>query len=175
MRPSNYPSLTSKSLLFIFAILTLMTVPLLGQALTQSEPPLPPDLKITPPAANLPAEIKKFSGVWEGSWRFGSLPNLPPYPPRKAILVVERLDTSAAEIIFSVADYPRLNQQAGWRREKAQISVTDGMTAISFLREATPLRPERTFRFYFDEKGNLQGRSSSSMFAELEMRRRPMP
>jgi hypothetical protein len=34
------------------------------------EPPLPPNLKITPPGAGVSPRLAQLSGIWEGAWEF---------------------------------------------------------------------------------------------------------
>jgi hypothetical protein len=35
-----------------------------------NEPPLPPNLKITPPVAGVSPKLAQLSGIWEGAWEF---------------------------------------------------------------------------------------------------------
>ncbi len=78
--------------------------------------PLPPDLKITSPAAGVPANIAKFSGKWGDSKWDGRLDN---------ILVVESVQGSgAATVVYAWGDYAKWNIQRGWDREKATINGT---------------------------------------------------
>lgn len=64
-------------------------------------PPLPTNMKIIPPNANLPLEISKFSGIWEGTWCFrphgGAARDT-----RRAILVVEEIiSPESVRVIYS--------------------------------------------------------------------------
>lgn len=35
-----------------------------------NEPPLPPNLKITPPGAGVSSRLAQLSGIWEGAWEY---------------------------------------------------------------------------------------------------------
>jgi hypothetical protein len=59
------------------------------------EVPLPEDLRIVPPAEDIPKEIAAFSGVWEGESPYGHF-------DRKQVLVVEEINTKEARIIWAV-------------------------------------------------------------------------
>ena len=57
--------------------------------------PLPATLNITPPSPDVPPEIAAFSGMWEGKW-VGAL---------YTILVVEKINTETAEVIYSTGEW----------------------------------------------------------------------
>ena len=45
----------------------------LSVALAQvNEPPLPPNLKIVPPAAGISPKLAQLSGIWEGAWDYNA-------------------------------------------------------------------------------------------------------
>lgn len=73
--------------------------------------PRPPDLTIIPPSANLPPEVAAFSGTWEGAWG-GILPSR---------LIVERIDSESAQVVFAWADDPRGRIKANWKRLRARV------------------------------------------------------
>jgi len=55
-----------------FAIITgILVLISLSVAVAQiNEPPLPPNLKIIPPGAEVPPRLAQLSGIWEGAWNF---------------------------------------------------------------------------------------------------------
>ncbi len=75
---------------FLFLFLVSSALGVSGCA-SVSTAPLPPTLNIVPPLPDVPPEIAAFSGVWEGKW----------VSTLDTILVVEKINTETAEIIFS--------------------------------------------------------------------------
>jgi hypothetical protein len=54
---------------FIFAGILVFLC--LSVAVAQvNEPPLPPNLKIVPPAAGISPKLAQLSGIWEGAWEY---------------------------------------------------------------------------------------------------------
>jgi hypothetical protein len=43
---------------------------LAGAVAQVNEPPLPPNLKIVPPAAGVSPKLAQLSGIWEGAWEY---------------------------------------------------------------------------------------------------------
>ena len=73
--------------------------------------PSPPEVTITPPAADLPPELAAYSGTWEGAW--GNV--------LKSRLIVEKIDAEAARVIYAWADQPQGRFKGGWTRVRAQV------------------------------------------------------
>src|SRR5262249_4472168 len=75
--------------------------------------PMPPDLKLNLPAANLRANVARFVGAWaRGVWD-GVLPH---------VLVVEAVDsTGGAQVVYAVGDSGEANATRGYRRVTARI------------------------------------------------------
>jgi hypothetical protein len=73
--------------MWIFGIILSMVV-MTGVA-SPATLPAPPELRMTPPAADLPAELTAFFGTWEGTWD-GVLPSR---------LVVEEIDATSARVV----------------------------------------------------------------------------
>jgi serine/threonine protein kinase len=73
--------------------------------------PWPPEMRITPPSAELPPEVAAFSGVWEGAWE-GVL---------KSRLAVEKIDGQSARGLYAWADHPHGLFTGGWVRFKATV------------------------------------------------------
>src|SRR5919199_4799334 len=73
--------------------------------------PGPPEVTITPPAADLPPELAAYSGTWEGAWD-----NV-----LKSRLVVEHIDAEAARVVYAWADHPQGRFKGGWTRVKAKV------------------------------------------------------
>jgi hypothetical protein len=69
--------------------------------------PMPPDLKVVPPAADVPTSVSRFIGAWaRGAWD-GVLPH---------VLVVETADgTGRAQIVYAVGDFAEGNVSRGYR------------------------------------------------------------
>ncbi len=73
--------------------------------------PGPPEVTITPPAADLPPELAAYSGTWEGIWDTGL----------KSRLVVEKIDAESARVVYAWADHPQGRFKGGWVRVRAQV------------------------------------------------------
>jgi putative ABC transport system substrate-binding protein len=73
--------------------------------------PGPPEVTITPPAADLPPELATYSGTWEGAWG-GIL---------QSRLVVEKIDTESARAVYAWADHPQGRFKGGWIRVRAKV------------------------------------------------------
>jgi putative ABC transport system substrate-binding protein len=83
------------------AVMDVATVPVPG----------PPEVTITPPAADLLPELAAYSGTWEGAWGNAL----------KSRLVVEKIDAEAARVIYAWADHPQGRFKGGWTRVRAQV------------------------------------------------------
>jgi dienelactone hydrolase len=81
--------------------------------------PLPADLKVDLPAADVPANVARFAGAWaHGAWD-GVLPHL---------LVVETVDrTGRAQVVYALGDSAEANVNRGYRRVTGRI-VADLLT-----------------------------------------------
>jgi dienelactone hydrolase len=75
--------------------------------------PLPSDLKIGTPAADVPANVSRFTGAWaRGAWD-GVLPHA---------LVVETVDgTGRAQVVYALGDSDEANVTRGYRRVTGRI------------------------------------------------------
>jgi len=75
--------------------------------------PMPADLKVDPPAADVPANIAGFIGAWaRGAWD-GVLPH---------VLVVEIVDsTGRAQVVYALGDFAVANVTRGYRRVTGRI------------------------------------------------------
>jgi hypothetical protein len=113
--------------------------------------PLPHDLKIIPPAKNLPPNILALSGHWTGRWG-RVLPSQ---------LIIEKIEIDHAIVVYSWGEHVSGKFKEGWNREHVNIS-TDGM--IEFGEDVK-------FTFTLDKTGNrllgtrkgLQGISETIM------------
>jgi dienelactone hydrolase len=81
--------------------------------------PLPSDLKVDPPAAEVPANVSRFAGAWaQGAWD-GVLPH---------VLVVETVDgTGRAQVVYALGDFAEAKVTRGFRRVTGRI-VADLLT-----------------------------------------------
>jgi dienelactone hydrolase len=75
--------------------------------------PLPTDLRLDAPAADVPASIARFAGAWaHGAWG-GVLPH---------VLVVEAVDAAGrAQVVYALGDFAEGNVSRGHRRETGRI------------------------------------------------------
>ncbi len=125
--------------------------------LAQSSPPLPDDIRIEPPAGNLPPEIQAFSGAWEGEWREtvrSFAPNIRPEQGSrlKAILVVEKVSGQEATVVYARGECPEWRVSQGWGRYEATISPHDGRLGLSFSVKGVGKRT-----FFINNRGNIEG------------------
>jgi hypothetical protein len=74
--------------------------------------PGPTDIKIVPPAPGLAPDLAAFSGIWEGAWDDSQVP---------ARLIVERIETDSARVVYGWADSPKGSVKAGWTRRSAKV------------------------------------------------------
>ncbi len=73
--------------------------------------PGPPVLMMIPPSPELAPELAAFYGTWEGKW--GEVVS--------SRLIVERIDTESARVVYSWGDDPGGYFKAGWARFRAQV------------------------------------------------------
>jgi putative ABC transport system substrate-binding protein len=73
--------------------------------------PGPPEVTITPPAADLSPELAAYSGTWEGAW--GNV--------LKSRLIVEQIDAESARVVYAWADHPQGRFKGGWARVRAKV------------------------------------------------------
>ena len=95
-------------------VVAVLSHALSGAALGQTPPiPLPSNLKVDLPAADVPANIARFAGAWaHGAWD-GMLPH---------VLIVESVDgTGRAQVVYAVGDFAEANVQRGFRRVNGRI------------------------------------------------------
>jgi hypothetical protein len=88
--------------------------------------PLPKDINIISPSADLSKEIRAFSGKWQGTWiGFGI--------GRKGILIVEEIGAQEAKIILAAEEDPSSQYGGGaeFKRYKAKVS-SDPIAKIEF-------------------------------------------
>ena len=74
------------------------------------EVPLPEDINIVAPPADLPREIAAFSGKWAGKWD----------GVQDCVLIVEEINDKEAKIILSQREYPGPIEE-GYRRIIAKV------------------------------------------------------
>jgi hypothetical protein len=95
--------------MWIFGIILSMVV-MTGVA-SAAILPAPPEIRMTPPAADLPPEVTAFFGTWEGTWD-GILAGR---------LVVEEIDATSARVVYAWADDPQERFKGGWSRIRAKV------------------------------------------------------
>ena len=146
---------TVRIAIFLALALLLLNPSISGAASLVDGVPLPDNLKVEKPPDNLPAEVKKLSGAWEGEWRsFGfSAPSLAQVGRLKAILVVERLSDRGARVLYAWGDCPDWKRRKGWGRFEANISQDAGGVGLSFTTS------NGIQKFSINNKGNLEATS----------------
>ena len=129
----------TRSNLLIFAVTLALATGLFGCA-TSPKPlakaaegvPLPEDIKIVPPSADLPKEIAAFSGKWTGKWD----------GVQDSVLIVEEINNKEAKIILSQKEYAGAIEavDAGYRRITAKV-IIGAKPSIEFeiIREDHPV------------------------------------
>ena len=111
---------------------------LAGCASGPSTAPMPPTVNITPPAANVPANVKALSGKWAGRWD-GDLDH---------ILIVEEVEQLSAVAVYSWGSSHSRGITPGWQRVRG--TVEPGLLRMTLRNQA-----KVTYRVQTD--GTLQG------------------
>jgi hypothetical protein len=84
-----------------------------------SRPPLPPEgIRLVQPDPGVPAEIRGFSGSWQGDWVD---PGHPGQPIREILVVEEMVSKDDIKIVYSWEACPVCKNKAGWRRFKGKM------------------------------------------------------
>jgi len=84
--------------------------------------PLPRNINIIPPSADLPKEIAAFSGRWEGIWDSREL---------KSVFVVEKIDSKKAKIIYGWSSYGSV--RADYVRDTMNIVLSDAKPKLESI------------------------------------------
>lgn len=87
-------------------VVAVLSLVLCGTAAAQTPTiPMPSDLKVNPPAADVPTNVSRFVGAWaHGVWD-GVLPH---------VLVIETVDgTGRAQVVYAVGDSAEANVTRG--------------------------------------------------------------
>lgn len=133
-------------------------------------PPMPEqykDYQIACPDPSLPPAIKAFLGEWpEGVWKYDSSSNSDqPKNGIRAKLIVLRVSTNSAEVLYGRSDSPDAALQGGWTKAKVKI-VTDhaGRKLLVFI----PVSGS-AIRFWVKGGTTLEGRQLPNL--ELEVSR----
>lgn len=96
----------------VFELAPIKFKPLMkSKPASANEIPLPDNITIVPPAADLPKTIAAFSGRWEGSWELT--------PDFK--LIVSNINESKAEIIYAFNAAPRWRLEADCQKLTADV------------------------------------------------------
>ena len=111
----------TSSALLVFAVTLSIAMSLLNCATSQKPlaevpegVPLPKDINIVAPPADLPKEIAAFSGKWTGKWD----------GVQKAVLIVEEINEKEAKIVLAQEHYSAAREtvDAGYFRIMAKVS-----------------------------------------------------
>jgi hypothetical protein len=108
----------TRSDLLVFAV-TLAVAMSLFNCATSPKPsaggpeeiPLPKNINIVAPPADLPREIAAFSGKWTGKWD----------AVLNSVLIVEEINDKEAKVILAQGNYPPWPVEAGYRRIIARV------------------------------------------------------
>jgi len=95
-----------KKLVFFIVVFGLFLVVC---ATAYQSTPLPPDIKIIPPASDIPEEIAGFSGIWHGFSDSGNA----------ITLIVEKINPPVAIVVYSWGKFKK--QEGGWTRSEWKI------------------------------------------------------
>ena len=105
---------------FLFTMILAITIGLLSCATSPRRPgelpeevPLPKDINIVAPTADLPKEIAAFSGKWTGRWE----------GVQESVLIVEEINDREARIILSQEEYAAAREpvDSGYQRFRAKV------------------------------------------------------
>jgi hypothetical protein len=91
--------------------ITLLAVLVFGGNVAAAPLSSPPAVTITPPTADLPADVAALSRIWEGAWDGG-------LPTRVA---VEALEWDSAHVVYAWGIYSHVPSQAGWIRGRVAV------------------------------------------------------
>jgi hypothetical protein len=87
-------------------------------ALVHAQVPLPNDVTVTAPGAEVRRNLAAFSGRWTGKWS-GVL---------DSVFIVESIDNEHAEIIYAWGDAPQWNTQKGYWKTVAKVLPGEAAT-----------------------------------------------
>jgi hypothetical protein len=80
---------------------------------SSAQVPLPSDVSIVAPSADMRKDIASFSGKWAGKWS-GNL---------DAILIVEEITPEKAKVVYAWGDAPSWNLRNGYSRHEATVAI----------------------------------------------------
>jgi len=132
-----------KSWLLVILVIVGLTACASMQSVVK-EPPLPNDINIISPSPNLPKEIAVFSGKWAGTWDIGM----------SSILVVEEIQDTWGQVVYSQADMPRYDWSAGYKRYKVEV-ISSPKAKIQFV--PSGIKDPDLISFEVMDSNTLQG------------------
>jgi len=115
--------------------------------------PVPQEVNVVAPAADLAPQVAGFWGIWEGIWRgpHGLLPSR---------LIVEQIDAESAQVVYVWGDDPRGQFKAGWGRFEAKVR-NGRVLEFGWLRTRMVFEMAENGRSL--EGGRVQGRDVSAI------------
>jgi hypothetical protein len=126
------------------AALLLVTLPRVAAALDcQGTMPLLDDVRVVPPATEVPQELARFSGAWSGAWR-----DARGVDTQCNALVIEEVNYNGfLRVVYSVGASPRMGSGTPY------VARTTARIADGVLRFVLPtaLRSALAYRFDGDE------------------------
>jgi hypothetical protein len=159
----------------VLVLLWLGTSPCLaskGDNPSSTNPPLPKEgIRVIPPNPQLPAEVRAFSGVWEGTYSHYTQPQKAEVDYQKALLIVEEIvSPEKVRVLYSVgrSSVPHGWMGGNWSRYEATISEVNGSYSLSFQKKDGGVH---TFNLKGDKLVSWFGFDRNKYF--LEMTRRP--
>lgn len=150
----------NRTLWVTLAALLLVALPRVAAALDcQGTMPLPDDVRVVPPAADVPQALKRFSGAWSGAWRDAG-----GVDTQCNTLVIEEVHVNGfLRVVYSVGASPRMGGGTPYLA-RTTARLADG--ALRFVLP-TALRPALAYRFDGDELAGTFNADGSSRLRRL--------
>lgn len=107
-----------------FASLALVVLALIGCASAPPPVPLPPDLRVSSAAPQLPAAVRALSGQWTGAW-------MRPDGRLRHVLVIEELGEADAKVVYAVGSLISSTGRSvdpSWFRTQGRIDADGQLT-----------------------------------------------
>jgi dienelactone hydrolase len=143
-----------------------------SQALVQVNPagldpeslvPLPTQLEMKPPPADVPSSLARFHGAWVGTWG----------DDLRHVLVVESVSPGGeAAVVFANADSPRYSVWANWERIEAAIGENGLRLSLGYAEVSYEMdEPYRVIGTFTRKTGSV----TSGLFTRLDASRLTSP
>jgi hypothetical protein len=156
-------------------LLTLLL--LLFYQTSSAEMSLPPNIKITPPDKNLPAELQALSGIWKGTWvnlsptrASGSAYSRP--GKQEAAVIVEKISHNEIIFVYVWGDSLEWMSSKGWSRRRSPIIYKDGYPGLSYtIMNSQSMYYNSKISFFLKKDGKLRGEHSAKYGLDITLRK----